>query len=292
MLPNFLVIGAYKSGTTSLYRYLAQHPQVFVPRVKEPSYFAYVAAEQEANTVVSRKCVKTLAEYESLFRKASRYVAIGDVSPEYMTSPIAAQAIKKYVPHARLIAILRNPVDRAYSDFLMYRRDGKEKFSDFAKALEMQSDRALEGDPTGFYISTGFYGEQLRRYYDIFPASQIKVFLMEELQTDAPRTLSQVFQFLGVDSDFVPDNLTIYNRSGVASSYVASKLFQYRSIVAPMARRILPDGLRTRIRRGFEDRLKKAPLKSEIRQMLKEVYRADVRLLEQLTGKSCRLWLE
>ena len=220
MLPNFLVIGAYKSGTTSLYRYLAQHPQVFVPRVKEPSYFAYAAAEQEANTVVSRKSVKTLTEYESLFREASRYVAIGDVSPEYMTSPIAAQAIKKSVPHARLIAILRNPVDRAYSDFLMYRRDGKEKISDFAKALEMQADRALEGDPTGFYISTGFYGEQLRRYYEIFPASQIKVFLMEELQSDSSRTLSQMFQFLGVDSNFVPDNLDNLQsfRSGIQLS--------------------------------------------------------------------------
>jgi len=292
MLPNFLVIGAYKSGTTSLHRYLAQHPQVFVPRVKEPSYFAFAAAGQESNTLVFRKSVKTLAEYEDLFKEASRFPAVGEVSPEYMTSPNAALTIKKYVPQARLIAILRNPVERAYSDFLMYRRDGIEKILDFATALEMQTEKALKGDPTGFYISTGFYGEQLARYYDIFPSTRIKVFLMEELQSDGPRTLSQVFEFLGVDPTFVPDNLTIHNRSGVASNYLVNKLFQYRSLVAPLARRLVPDNLRTRIRRKFEESLKKPPLQPEVRQLLKETYRADVRLLERLTGKSCHHWLE
>ena len=292
MLPNFFVIGAYKSGTTSLYQYLSQHPQVFVPRVKEPSYFAFAAAGQEGNTQVFFKSVKTLTEYETLYKDASNFVAVGDVSPEYMTSPIAAQIIRKNVPHARLIAILRNPVERAYSDFLMYRRDGREKQTDFAKALDMQAERASKRDPTGFYVSTGFYGEQLARYYESFPAAQIKVFLMEELQTDALSTLSQMFEFLRVDQTFVPDNLTIYNRSGIASNYLVNKLFQYRSFVAPLARRLIPGKLRTRIRNKLEDNLKKPPLQPEVRQSLKETYRADVHLLERLTGKACRHWLE
>jgi hypothetical protein len=292
MLPNFFVIGAYKSGTTSLYQYLAQHPQVFVPRVKEPNYFAFAENGQSADTSASRRSVKTRIEYEALFEGAHDFVAIGDVSPEYMTSPVAAQTIRVNVPHARLIAILRNPVERAYSDYLMYRRDGKEKLGDFARALEMQDERAAKKDPTGFYISTGFYGEQLARYYKLFPATQIKVFLMEELQSNGPRTLSQMFEFLGVDPTFVPDNLAVYNRSGVASNYLVNKLFQYRKYVAPFARRLVPNGFRATIRQRFEDSLKKPPLQPELRQTLNETYRADVRLLEQLTGKSCRHWLE
>ena len=188
--------------------------------------------------------------------------------------------------------ILRNPVERAYSDFLMYRRDGREELTDFAKALEMQAERASKRDPTGFYVSTGFYGEQLARFYEVFPAAQIKVFLLEELQADGPSALSQMFEFLGVDPTFVPDNLTIYNRSGVASNYLVNKLFQYRSVVAPLARRLVPDELRTQIRHKLEDNLKKPPLQPEIRQSLVETYRADVRLLERLTGKACRHWLE
>ena len=108
------------------------------------------------------------------------------------------------MPHAKLIAILRNPVERAYSDFLMYRRDGKEKLGDFARALDEQSDRAARQDPTGFYVSTGFYGRQLARYYDLFPADQIRVYLLEELTADSTRVLCRMFEFLGVDAAFVP----------------------------------------------------------------------------------------
>lgn len=292
MLPNFFVIGAYKSGTTSLFHYLSQHPQVFVPRLKEPSYFAFAAAEQNANTAVFRKSVKTLSEYEQLFQGSSNYAAIGDVSPEYMTSPVAARAIKNSVPHARLIAILRNPVERAYSDFLMYRRDGKEPLADFAKALEVQAERASKWDPTGFYVSTGFYGEQLARYFELFPAAQIKVYDLEDLQSSATRTLSHIFDFLGVDSTYVPRDLEVYNRSGVAPNLLVNTLFRYKSQIAPLARLLVPGKFRTAIRRKFEAGLSKPPLQPEARRTLVETYRADVNLLEKLTGQSFRHWLQ
>ena len=292
MLPNFFVIGAYKSGTTSLYEYLAQHPQVFLPRVKEPNYFAFAAPGEKRETPVFQKSVKTLDEYEALYEKAGGFVAIGDVSPEYMTSHSACRTIRASVPHARLIAILRNPVERAYSDYLMYRRDGKEHLADFSQALEAQAERAARLDPTGFYISTGFYGEQLARYYELFPAAQIKVFLLEELQSDGPRVLSRMFEFLGVDPAFVPGKLTVHNRSGVASSYWIGKLFQYKNFLAPLARRIIPRGLRTNIRRRIEDSLQRPALPPEVRQSLIETYRADLQLLQRLTGRSFSHWLE
>ncbi len=263
-----------------------------MPRVKEPNYFAFAAAGEKRETSVFRKSVKTLDEYEALYEQASDFVAIGDVSPEYMTSPSASRMIKMSVPHARLIAILRNPVERAYSDYLMYRRDGKEQLTDFAKALEAQAERAANSDPTGFYISTGFYGEQLARYYELFPATQIKVFLLEDLQSDGLRELSRMFEFLGVDPTFVPDQLTIHNRSGVTSNYWISKLFQYKNFFAPFARRIVPHGLRTSIRRRIEDSLQKPPLPPEVRQSLIDTYRADLHLLQRLTGKSFSHWLE
>jgi hypothetical protein len=292
MLPNFFVIGAYKSGTTSLYHYLSQHPQVFVPQLKEPNYFAFADVERSVDSSVFRKSVKTRAEYERLFQESRNFVAIGDVSPEYMTSPSAARAIKRSVPEARLIAILRNPVERAYSDYLMYRRDGKEQMTDFAKALEAQPERASRFDPTGFYVSTGFYGEQLARYYDVFPAARIKVYQLEDLQSSATRTLSHMFDFLGVESTFAPKDLDIYNRSGVTSNYLVNTLFRYKSHVAPLARLLVPKRLRAIVRQKIEAGLSKPPLLPEVRQMLIETYRADVHRLEQLTGQSFRNWLQ
>lgn len=291
MLPNFFVIGAYKSGTTSLYQYLSQHPQVFVPRVKEPNFFAFAADDAEDRSRLRAQSVTTLEEYEALYETASHSIAVGDVSPEYMTCHTAARSIRSMVPHAKLIAILRNPVERAYSDYLMYRRDGREQQTSFAEALEKQPERAARGDPTGSYISTGYYGQQLARYYDLFPAAQIGVFLMEDLQADGPRTLSRIFEFLGVDPTFVPDNLAIHNRSGVASNVLVSTIFRYRTFLAPLARRLLPSRLRLGIRRRVEDYLTKPPLPPQVTQMLNDIYRPDVLLLEQLTGRSFMHWL-
>jgi hypothetical protein len=290
MLPTFLVIGAYKSGTTSLYRYLAQHPQIFLPRMKEPSYFAFAGAGIEGASLVYRRSIKTIAEYEGLFDEATGYTAIGDVSPEYMTSPVAARAIRTHVPTARLIAILRNPVDRAYSDYLMYRRDGTEGNTEFGEALKHQAARASMGDPTGNYISSGLYGEQLERYYKLFPREQIKIISMDRLQSDGPQTLSQIFRFLGVNEHFIPKDLAIYNRSGVTSNYLVSKLFQYRRFVSPLMRRLLSENLRILIRHKFESSLERPPLNPAVKRSLVEAFRNDVLLLEQLTGQSFRNW--
>jgi len=291
MLPNFFVIGAYKSGTTSLNQYLAAHPEIFLPRVKEPSYFAFAGVRQANLTLVYRNSVKSLAEYQDLYRNATAHIAVGDVSPEYMTSQIAALEIHRLVPNAKLIAILRDPVERAYSDFLMYRRDGIEKEIDFAKALERQTERASRSDPTGFYVSTGFYGEQLARYYERFPSSQIKVFLLEELQSDSLQVLSEIFEFLGVDPYFIPDDLSIHNRSGVAPNKLISTVFKYRELVKPLASWLLPERARGALRRKLEANLTKPPIPQDVSRTLRDTYRADVRLLESLTGKSCGNWL-
>lgn len=291
MLPNFFVVGAYKSGTTSLHLYLEQHPEVYVSPVKEPNFFAFGAVGFADASMAFRKSVKTLAEYENLFERAAGFVAIGDVSPEYMTSTVAARAIRSKIPHAKLIAILRNPVERAYSDFLMYRRDGREPETDFLKALDQQAERAARADPTGHYVSSGFYGEQLARYYDIFPADQIKVVLMEDLEASGRHTLSQVCAFLGVDASFTPASLAIHNRSGEASNVLIRTIFQHKDFLAPIAKRVIPEGLRNSIRLKLESKLKKPSLRPDIKSMLAQTYGADVRLLERLTGKSCHHWL-
>src|SRR3712207_4104321 len=125
-LPNFLVIGAMKSGTTALYYYLEQHPEIYMSPVKEPNFFSQ---ENAADTVTH------IGTYEQLFKGASGKKAIGEASHSYLYEPRAAAEIRRYVPKVKLIAILRNPIDRAYSHFLHMVRSGTEPLDDFAQAL-------------------------------------------------------------------------------------------------------------------------------------------------------------
>lgn len=289
MLPNFLVIGAYKCGTTSLHHYLAQHPQIFIPRVKEPSYLAFVD-NGDRNSPIYKKSIKTRSDYEKLFAGAQDYSAIGDVSPEYLTNPRALDNIATLIPTGRFIAIIRDPIQRAYSDYLMYRRDGLEREVDFRRALKLQEQRAKRGDPTGFYISTGFYGKQLQRYYDRFPRHQIHVTFFEDLAVDAPSVLADIWSFLDVERAFSPSDLATHNRSGIPNNSVTRFVLRNRRALRSLVGPVIPQRARSWIRGRLERNLKKPPMPEGARQQLAEIYHDDVRRLELLIGRRCSRW--
>src|SRR5215210_1748036 len=153
MLPNFLVIGAGKSGTTSLYHYLRQHPDVYMSPVKEPLFFAAeggrIRFPGPDGRMISRAAnpgaVTRMKDYRALFAGVSGKKAVGEASPQYLYTPEAPLRIKHYVPEAKLIAVLRNPVERAYSAFLHRTRLGREPLADFSEALRQEDSRMREG---------------------------------------------------------------------------------------------------------------------------------------------------
>src|ERR671929_75877 len=128
-MPNFFIIGAMKSGTTALYYYLEQHPEVYMSPVKEPNFFCSQEQKNGADAVTD------IRAYERLFRGVLGETAVGEASHCYLYEPRAAAAIRRCVPEAKLLAILRNPIDRAFSHFLHMVRTGSEPLSDFAQAL-------------------------------------------------------------------------------------------------------------------------------------------------------------
>tara|TARA_B100000902_G_scaffold302663_1_gene290690 strand:- start:39120 stop:40019 length:900 start_codon:yes stop_codon:yes gene_type:complete len=214
--PNFIVIGAMKSATTSLYSYLKQHPDIFMTKVKEPMFF---------NNYKNKKIYKTfgtklrkyhnIEEYYSLFDDVDGQVSIGEASPSYIYSVNAPRLIKDNLPNVKIIAILRQPTDRAYSNFIHARRSGKEPIDDFQKAIEAEAIRIKNNySPLFHYINKGYYSTQLSRYYNCFPKENIKVFLFEDIINDTHETLKNIFNFLGVDSSFQIDVSKKYNISG------------------------------------------------------------------------------
>lgn len=264
VLPNFLIIGAAKAGTTSLYEYLKQHPQIWMSPVKETNFFAL-----EGETLnfcgpgdqdyINRFSVTKIEDYLNLFQGASNQVAIGEVSPLYLYSPKAPNRIQQYIPEIKLIAILRNPVERAYSSFLHLIRDGREPVENFAQALEEEEFRIRSNwEHIWHYKQLGFYYVQLNRYFTTFSQQQIRVYLFEDLITNPLSMLKDIFQFLVLNEEFMPDISVKYNVSGISEDKAPTSLL----------------------------------LKLQLRRQLVEVYQEDISKLQQLLQRDLTKWLE
>ena len=289
--PTFLVIGAAKAGTTALYWYLSEHPDVFMSPVKETNFFAY--GVDEAGRLLygdaehHRFPIRTRAEYERLFDDAGGAVAIGEASPIYLECPQAAARIRELLPDARLLCILRHPVDRAYSDYQMFLR-ARDRRLDPATDL---GGSAAWARPDSHWMQIGRYHAQLARYYDRFPRDQIHVLLFDDLQRDPLASVQQVYQFLGVDPEFRPDFETPHNVGGMPASVFLERLLRngsLRAAVSPLVpRRAVNWARRVRARN-----MQKAPtLPAELRQELTAECRADILKTGELIDRRLDHWL-
>ena len=291
MLPNFIVIGAAKAGTTALYWYLAEHPAVFMSPVKETNFFAYgVDASGRllyGDPDVHKFPVKTLAEYEALFAVAGEARAVGEASPIYLECPQAPARIRAMLPDVRLVCCLRHPVDRAYADYLMYLwRRGRR----FEPARDLTAD-AVWARPDSRWMDVSRYHAQLARYYEVFPRERIHVFLFDDLKRSTIEAVQGVYRFLGIDPAFVPDLETAHNVGGVPTSRALESFLTNRSlraVVEPWIPKRAADWVR-RIRTG---NMRKAPaLPGELRQELTSRFREDIVRTSGLIGRNLDHWL-
>lgn len=211
--PDFFIVGSAKCGTTSLWMYLKQHPDIFMPKAlieKEPSYFCHNYG------------IKNYAAYLSLFDAASTGQAVGEASTAYLTSPESAEWIHRANPRARIIVMLRNPVDRAYSLYRWMVNSGYEWIDSFEAALLAEASRI--NDYFYFnnsqyyynylYFSSGLYSAQLSRYYKFFPATKIKLVLLDDLTKEPGGTLRDIYQFLGIDKNFNAE-VKVHNKADI-----------------------------------------------------------------------------
>jgi hypothetical protein len=285
-LPDFLVIGAYKSGSTALHEALRAHPQVFVPAQKGPSFFAFDGVA-EPDRPLPPGTVRSWDDYRALFDQAPAGAVCGEVSPEYLANPRAAGRIRDRVPHVRLVAILRNPVERAFSDYLMYVRDGLEPEADFGRALDAQAERRRTAAPTGYYVETGFYGRQLRPYFETFPRERIQVHLFEDFAADPGGVLRSLFAFLGVDPALGRTPERAVNVSGIPRNALVAAAVRGGRRLAPL----LPAAVRSRAKATLARGLDRPELAPEHRRRLVELYREDVAELERLLDRPLDRWL-
>lgn len=306
-LPTFFIIGAARSGTTSLHYVLDQHPQIYMCPTKETNFFAYLCSGGQAPhctrlenvTNVEKRSVKTMDAYRQLFRGAAGATAIGETSPSYLLTPGVAETIRHFVPEAKIIAVLRQPMDKAYSHFM--RRVGGGIYApdtDFAEALELDEVRiAKEGRGVSF-IGQAHYYDYLKPYYDAFPRERIKICFFEDLGERAAEFYSDLFRFLGVDPSFrSPDAMTKFNQSGRKKQSALLRLTGLGRSMEGHLRRNLPPSIVTRLSRWRHrlqsEKIERAPgIPASVRRELTQRYCGeDIAKLQELTGLDLSRWL-
>jgi len=282
-LPNMLIIGAAKAGTTALYRYLNEHPDIYMSAVKETNYFACDGDDTKAWTersVNNKFKFRTLDEYRQLFSEAGEASVVGEASPLYLESPTAASRIHALLPEVRLIASLRDPADRAFSAYMMKVRHARETW---------RVDKAF--DPESHYVRVGFYYEKVKRYYDLFPSRQIKVVLFNDLRRAPLDVCKDLFGFLGVDEKFSPDMGQIHNVGAFPKNKLLNVVFA-KAKNNEILMRIMPDWL---VSAGGRLRRKnlgaKLVMEPELRARLVDLYRDDVARLQDLIDRDLSSWL-
>jgi Sulfotransferase family len=290
MLPNFIVIGAAKAGTTALYWYLAEHPHVFMSPLKETNFFAF-GLDPEGKPLygdpeVHHYPVQTLADYEQLFAAAGNAKAIGEASPIYLECPQAAGRIRALIPRARIICCLRNPVDRAYSDYQMYLRSSGQRLD---PARDLMPGAAWV-QPDSHWMEISRYHAQLQRYFDAFPREQIHVFLFDDFRKNSLDVTQDVYRFLNVDPTFVPDMDTPHNVGGMPSSMLVEGLFTSKAVSAlkPWIPKLAASWVRRLRTRNMRSA---APMPPEMKRQLMRHFEDDIARTGQLIGRDLSHWL-
>nr|WP_070959181.1 sulfotransferase [Hyphomonas sp. Mor2] len=296
-LPNFLVIGAARAGTTALHAYLRQHPDVFMPVNKEPNFFAFEDEDldcQGPGADYINNSITDLADYTALFSDAPANACLGEASPLYLYSEKAPGRIKHHVPDAKMILILRNPVEQAYSHFMYATKQCIETEADFGKALTLERERmAAHWQPLFGYSAFPRYGEQLARYFELFPREQFLIKRYEDYQATPDSFLRDVFDFIGVDKTFEPSMGDKVNAGGVPKNQAFQDFLMKSNPVTKAIGLVVPQQTRLKIRDWMAKKNMNAPeaLNAEARTVLLDRLSDDIQLLENLLDWDLGDWL-
>jgi len=294
--PDFFIIGAARSGTTSLWHYLRQHPDIFMCPIKETHYFGEL--EPRTHDAIGRPMPATIItdepSYLALFRGAKEGQLIGEASVSYLVRSLAPLRIREKNPQAKIIAVLREPVSRAYSSWLLGRREGTEVRGSFWEAL-MEDYRCLELQPEDSrYIGVGFYARHLKRWFSTFGRDQVRVFLFDDLLDDTSSVVREICEFLGVPwyggKFFNPrERLHQYGEPRGRLARIVLGNPSLRALVGRW-RPFVPLAIRIRDRL-INPKAQKPPIDPRVAAFLRGLYKDDILELQELIGRDLSHWL-
>ena len=279
MKVNTFIVGAPKAGTTSLHFYLDQHPDVCMSAIKEPNYFT---AQEVMKLYYNVSTVNSEDLYHSIFVEPNRKI-LGEGSVSYLFYPEVAQKIHEYNPEAKILIILRNPIQRAFSHYLM----------DFRLGLCNISLEEILDNPSKYplfyqqFVELGMYHQQIKRYIDVFGQEQVKVFFYDDLTTNTDLFINQVFSFLALRSSDV--KMDVKNKFKQPSNIIIANLYRIK-FLRTCLNIFFPKKILLKIKSVLFKDSKKPNLDSSIKTKLSEIYKKDISELSKLLSKDLSSW--
>lgn len=293
--PDFFIVGAPKCGTTSLARYLSQHPDVFIPSgpPREPHYFLPAAKRDPLDR----------DEYLQLFEPGAGCRRVGEKSVWYLYAPEVPRRIAEFEPDARIIVMLRNPADMLHSLHSELLTTRTENIEDFGEALRAEEDRkegrrippGCDWPPMLFYSDVGRYSVQLGRYVETFGRDRVHVILFDDFVSDTPAAYRDVLRFLDVDSAFRPDFRVHNPNTKPRSPWLSYLRHNYPRWLRTLGQLLLPS---EQLRRAIMDaidsvntkRQDREPMSPRLRQRLAREFRPEVQKLEDMLDRDLGEW--
>jgi hypothetical protein len=277
--PNFFIVGAPKSGTTSLYEYLKQIPEFFFPSIKEPNFFS-VNLNQE---LLLTKPIRQKEKYLSLYQNARNEKFLGDASPTYLWDPDAARLISEKSPNAKIIILLRNPVSRAFSHYLFLVSFGAE-ILDFEAAIK--NSLSFKDDYRGRIIEGGRYEKQIKNYLKFFKRDQIHFIIFEEFITNTEDSLRDTLKFLDIDYDLEKINFAkSFNEFSVPRNELSLTIMQ-NDFLRKLVKNFVPGDYHPHLQKIFDKSAEKPIMKENLKKELRELYRDDISYVEKLLERN------
>jgi hypothetical protein len=288
--PNFFIVGAAKAGTTSLHEYLKSVPGIYMSDYKEPHYFAPNVVPDKYYRKIQNK-----EEYVELFKNVKNETAIGESSVSYLWDKESPNLIKNASPNAKIIIILRNPIERAYSHYLHHSRVGYDTL-DFYKAIyrDYQRKSRLWQIPD-VYVDQGLYYHQVRRFLETFPPENIKILVFEEFIKDPIKVVKDLLKFLNVDAEIPPTVGKLHNPSYVPRSSLSPRIMRFLTMLGnknnasfTLTHNIVPvdSTLKVLIPILWKRSSAKQKIPEEAYRFLYGIYKDDVKHLESLISRS------
>jgi len=308
--PNFFVVGAAKSGTTSIYHYLKSHNDIYLSPIKEPHYFSTdIKIENFSSTYLKHtfldlesyfaekpypelalSFVKKQEHYAKLFEDWAGEKAIGECSPSYLYSDVAAKNIFEFNKDSKIIISLRNPIKRAFSHYLMALRLGH-THHDFRQAFEHDLNKNPKGWGTSeLFYELGLYSSQIEKFKECFPDNQIKIVLFEDLKSNTNKLIMEIHEFLGVEKMEI-GKTEKHNAAFVPRNPLLNQIM-VKSGVKNLVSNIVGDKTKDKMKSVFFDKDNIGEINEEDKNYLREIYREDILKTSKLIDKNLDFWLE
>ena len=285
---DFFIVGAAKAGTTSLYSYLNKHPEIEMSTIKEPNYFSNEFIEKQS-LYYKKESIKSLKKYHSLYSDTKNLIR-GEASVSYLFYEKVPKKIFKYNSRSKVIIMLRNPSDRAYSHYLMDKRLGfvRESFENIVHKKSTHKNSALFYQQ---YIELGQYSFQIKNYFDVFSKKNILIVDYDDFIYNSSEVLNKVCVFLNVENRSFSNTNKVYNKYTNASNKLVKVLYTFR-FLREFIGNFFSESLKIKIQALFFTDEKKPTLNSEIQIYLKEYYKVELEKLSKLLNQNYSKWIK